>query len=107
MKSKKCSYCHAVKLLDNFHKDRTMIDNHASRCIACTKSYYKRYYQKKSDMKSRFIYESLEDLKYIKDKNNLFNKNGNGWWLDSSTTKTRKPLAKRPKKGVYNADVFE
>ena len=101
MKSKKCSYCYVIKLFKYFHKDRTMIDKHATRCIECTKLYYKKYYQKKGDMKSRFIYESLEDLKYIKDKN------GNGWWLDSSTTKTRKPLAKRPKKGVYNVDVFE
>jgi hypothetical protein len=93
-KNKKCSYCHAVKLLDNFHKDRTMIDNHASRCIACTKSYYKRYYQKKSDMKSHFIYESMKDPKYIKDKMDLFRENKNGWWFIDKTRSSQKKRKK-------------
>ena len=63
-KSKKCSYCYTVKSLQLFHKDRTMNDNHANRCISCTKLYYKTYYQKKNDRKAYFMYESLEDSKY-------------------------------------------
>lgn len=26
-------------------------------------------------------YTGTDDPKYIKDRNDLFNKNGNGWWL--------------------------
>ena len=79
-KSKKCSYCHVIKLLDYFHKDRTITDKHANRCISCTKLYYKTYYQKKSDRKSHFMYKSLEDPNYLKDKRDLFRLHGNGWW---------------------------
>ena len=56
----------------------------------------------KNNKKSHFPYKSLKDPKYIKDKKDIFKKNGNGWWWDNDTTKTRKPLSKRPKKGTYN-----
>ena len=84
-KSKKCSYCHVIKLLDYFHKDRTITDKHANRCISCTKLYYKTYYQKKSDRKSHFMYESLEDPNYLKDKRDLFRLHKNGWWFEDKT----------------------
>tara|TARA_R110001583_G_scaffold73355_2_gene204211 strand:+ start:4479 stop:4778 length:300 start_codon:yes stop_codon:yes gene_type:complete len=93
-KSKKCSYCYTVKSLQLFHKDRTMNDKHANRCISCTKLYYKTYYQKKNDRKAYFMYESLEDSKYIKDKNTLFREHGNGWWINNNSFH-RKPLARK------------
>tara|TARA_R100000781_G_C4051578_1_gene117784 strand:- start:508 stop:654 length:147 start_codon:yes stop_codon:yes gene_type:complete len=39
----------------------------------------------------KWPYESTEDPKYIKDKDEFFKKSGNGWWLsvDVSQTKTR------------------
>ena len=94
IKNKKCHYCHIIKPLQFFHKDKTMIDSHATRCIKCTKLYYQRYYQKKNDRKAYFMYESLEDSKYIKDKNTLFREHGNGWWINNNSFH-RKPLARK------------
>jgi len=31
--------------------------------------------------KSSFIYESLEDPNYLKDKQDLLSSHGNGWWF--------------------------
>ena len=97
IKNKKCHYCHIIKPLPFFHKDKTMIDSHATRCIKCTKLYYKTYYQKKGNKKSFFPYKSTTDPKYIKDKKDLFSLSGNGWWWNPDNR-----LAKKPKKGVYN-----
>ena len=97
-KSKKCGYCYTVKSLQLFHKDRTMNDKHANRCISCTKLYYKTYYQKKNDRKAYFMYKSLEDPKYIKDKNNFFRKSGNGWWCKIVEKRGIKPMSRKPKR---------
>tara|TARA_R110002110_G_scaffold129003_3_gene308975 strand:+ start:290 stop:583 length:294 start_codon:yes stop_codon:yes gene_type:complete len=87
---KKCGCCKIIKSFECFHKDRTMNDNHSNRCIVCTKLYYKRYYQKVSDKKSRFIYKNIEDPKYIKDKMDLFREHGNGWWFVDKTRSSQK-----------------
>jgi len=31
--------------------------------------------------KNKWIYKSTEDSQYIKDKDNMLRKNGNGWWI--------------------------
>ena len=35
--------------------------------------------------KKEFSYNSINDPKYIKDRNELFKENGNGWWWYHST----------------------
>ena len=85
-----------IKSLQYFHKDKTTSDNHTARCIKCTKLYYKRYYQKIEDKKSHFVYKSLKDPNYLKDKRDLFNSNGNGWWwIDRSRSQGRKKIKRK------------
>ncbi len=33
------------------------------------------------NIKNKWKYKSTEDSNYIKDKNEVLKKNGNGWWL--------------------------
>ena len=40
----------------------------------------------KKNPKSGFLYKSIEDLKYIRDRNKLFKENGNGWWWFQGTS---------------------
>ena len=39
----------------------------------------------KKNPRSGFLYKSTTDPKYIKDRNKLFNENGNGWWYLQGT----------------------
>ncbi len=41
---------------------------------------WKRTIDWKYPYRDRGMYGSLLDSNYIKDRDNLFNKNGNGWW---------------------------
>ena len=97
-KNKKCNFCNIIKSLEYFHRDRTTSDKHTARCIACTKLYYKNYYYKKANKKPYFPYKSIQDPRYIKDKREVFNKNGNGWWLKVLIKRGRSPLAGKPKR---------
>ena len=47
------------------------------------------------NLKNKWKYESIEDPKYIKDKDEFFKKSGNGWWVDIDTSLTRTKLKKR------------
>tara|TARA_R100000152_G_C6717461_1_gene143987 strand:- start:43 stop:210 length:168 start_codon:yes stop_codon:yes gene_type:complete len=41
----------------------------------------------------KFKYKSLEDPEYIKDKEELFRENGNGWWfVDKSRYQGRRKI---------------
>ena len=97
-KNKKCSICNTIKSLEYFHKDKTTNDNHTSRCIVCTKLYYKNYYYKKNTKKSKFPYKSIKDPQYIKDRDDFVRISGNGWWCDIIERRGRRPLAGKPKK---------
>jgi len=45
--------------------------------------------------KSSFIYESLEDPNYLKDKRDLLISHGNGWWVNYGLNRNnRSRLAK-------------
>lgn len=41
--------------------------------------------------------EDIEDPEYIEDRRNLFNENGNGWWILAGV-----PLRHKPKEQVCN-----
>ena len=48
--------------------------------------------------KTKFAYKSLTDPQYIKDRNELFRKSGNGCWCEVREKRGRRPLARKPKK---------
>ena len=47
------------------------------------------------NLKNKWKYKSTDDIKYIKDRDDFFNKSGNGWWVDVDTSLTRTKLKKR------------
>jgi hypothetical protein len=58
-KKKKCSGCKDQKTLDNFYKNKLVLDGHSNYCIECTKKNSKKYFQKK---KERVAKEENENL---------------------------------------------
>ena len=51
--------------------------------------FYKTYGKKPDeDISKRFPYESTEDPEYIKDRDETFRKNGNGWWINTGKSVT-------------------
>ena len=52
----------------------------------------------KNIKKTKFAYKSLRDPQYIKDRDSLFRKSGNGWWCEVREKRGRRPLARKPRK---------
>jgi len=48
--------------------------------------------------KKKWKYKSIEDSQYIKDKNEIIKKNGNGWWLFIDRVLSRKIKKSKEKK---------
>lgn len=48
--------------------------------------------------KNKWKYESIEDSQYIKDRNEIIKKNGNGWWLFIDRVLSRKIKKSKEKK---------
>ena len=55
------------------------------------KKYYRsKDYDWRSNISKRgFPYEGINDPKYIKDRNELFAENGNGWWWYQGTAMSK------------------
>jgi hypothetical protein len=48
-KKKKCSGCKNEKTLDNFYKNKLVLDGHSNYCVECTKKNSKKYFQRKKE----------------------------------------------------------
>ena len=46
---KKCSGCKSSKSLDQFYKNRLVLDGHSNYCIECTRENSKKYFQRKKE----------------------------------------------------------
>jgi len=46
-KTKRCSGCKDEKEIDNFYKNKLVLDGHSNYCIECTRQNSKRYFQRK------------------------------------------------------------
>ena len=49
MNEKKCSGCKTSKTLDNFYKNKLVLDGHSNYCIDCTRENSKKYFQRKKE----------------------------------------------------------
>ena len=56
---KKCSGCKDEKTLDNFYKNKLVLDGHSNYCISCTKQNSKKYFQRKKDKVAKIESENL------------------------------------------------
>jgi len=43
----------------------------------------------KKNREPKFIYKSLKDPKYLKDRRDLFRESGNGWWIQYGLDKRK------------------
>ena len=50
MNQKKCSGCKMSKPVDNFYKNKLVLDGHSNYCIECTRENSKRYFQRKNSL---------------------------------------------------------
>ena len=48
-KTKKCSGCKEVKPIEQFYKNRLVLDGHSNYCVGCTKQNAKKYFQRKKE----------------------------------------------------------
>jgi hypothetical protein len=58
-KSKKCSGCKETKTLNQFYKNKLVLDGHSNYCIGCTKENAKKYFQRKKDRVSKTENDNL------------------------------------------------
>ena len=96
MNYKRCNYCDTMKSSIKFHKDKTTSDGYARRCIKCTRSYFSSSYKNKGP---HFLYgDNVKDVlrikQYMKDRTELFNKHGNGWWWGMDDIANKYPSGK-------------
>ncbi len=48
-KTKKCSGCKETKPMNQFYKNKLVLDGHSNYCVGCTKQNAKKYFQRKKD----------------------------------------------------------
>jgi hypothetical protein len=48
-KEKKCSGCKTPKPIDQFYKNKLVLDGHSNYCIDCTRENSKKYFQRKKE----------------------------------------------------------
>ena len=56
---KKCSGCKENKTVDNFYKNRLVLDGHSNYCIDCTRENSRRYFQRKKEKQSKIETENM------------------------------------------------
>ena len=59
---KRCSGCKTPKTLDNFYKNKLVLDGHSNYCIDCTRENSRRYFQRKKEKQSKSETDSLIKL---------------------------------------------
>jgi hypothetical protein len=59
---KRCSGCKTPKTLDNFYKNKLVLDGHSNYCIGCTRENSRKYFQRKKEKQSKSETDSLIKL---------------------------------------------
>ena len=58
-KEKRCSGCKTPKTLNNFYKNKLVLDGHSNYCIDCTRENSKKYFQRKKEKQSKSETDNL------------------------------------------------
>jgi len=56
---KRCSGCKTPKTIDNFYKNKLVLDGHSNYCIDCTRENSRKYFQRKKEKQSKSETDSL------------------------------------------------
>ena len=74
MNEKKCSGCKSTKTLDNFYKNKLVLDGHSNYCIECTRENSKKYFQRKKERVAKSENESLMKIVLLNNYNSEVDK---------------------------------
>jgi len=58
-KIKKCSGCKEVKPIEQFYKNKLVLDGHSNYCVHCTKQNAKKYFQRKKERVAKLESDNL------------------------------------------------
>jgi hypothetical protein len=73
--SKRCSGCKKTLSIDNFYKNKLVIDGHSNYCINCTRENSKKYFVRKKEKLSKLENDNLMKIALLSntDSNNADN----------------------------------
>ena len=73
-KRKKCSGCKTEKTMENFYKNKLVLDGHSNYCIECTKENSKRYFQRKKEKMAKVESDNMMKMVLLSNYNNELDK---------------------------------
>lgn len=74
MNEKKCSGCKTTKTLDNFYKNKLVLDGHSNYCIECTRENSKKYFQRKKERTLKSENDNLMKMVLLNNYNSELDK---------------------------------
>ena len=74
MNEKKCSGCKTSKTLDNFYKNKLVLDGHSNYCIDCTRENSKKYFQRKKERNIKSENDNLMKMVLLNNYNSEVDK---------------------------------
>jgi hypothetical protein len=74
MNEKKCSGCKTTKTIDNFYKNKLVLDGHSNYCIECTRENSKKYFQRKKERTLKSENDNLMKMVLLNNYNSEFDK---------------------------------
>ena len=69
-KEKRCSGCKTPKTIDNFYKNKLVLDGHSNYCIDCTRENSTRYFQRKKEKISKEENDNLMKMVFLTNHTN-------------------------------------
>jgi hypothetical protein len=67
--NKKCSGCKEVLPIENFYKNKLVIDGHSNYCIGCTRKNSKKYFVRKKEKLSKLENDNLMKMMLLNNYN--------------------------------------
>jgi hypothetical protein len=70
-KEKRCSGCKTPKTLDNFYKNKLILDGHSNYCVDCTRENSKKYFQRKKQRIIKIENDNLVKMAFMNGDNEV------------------------------------
>jgi len=70
-KKKRCSGCKTPKTLDNFYKNKLILDGHSNYCVDCTRENSKKYFQRKKQRIIKIENDNLVKMAFMNGDNEV------------------------------------
>lgn len=70
-KQKRCSGCKESKSLEQFYKNKLVLDGHSNYCVDCTRENSKKYFQRKKEKIAKSESENLMKMVLLNNYNKI------------------------------------